>query len=276
MRPHASLPLFAAAATAQATAGPYGQCGGIGYSGPSACGSGYGCTTYNPYYAQCYPGVVNTPTSTPSSTSSLPPTTSTTRTSSSSTTTYIQDTASPLTTTRTSTTTTTTTTGSIATPTTLEPGWYWIRAVASPYYRSYLQAAPTPAPTTSPSTPGGPNALISNPSRAGQFNVISGQLVWHRFGGQQPMYMHVEDPADRTQRKLRTWFAASPNAHGTFGFQGDTLTWSVADISRPNAAAWLVCAGDELFVNTGPFLYQTPAGCFDHTIHSYGGSKADV
>ncbi|KAK4095760.1 hypothetical protein N658DRAFT_490458 [Parathielavia hyrcaniae] len=230
----------------------------------------------SPYYAQCYSGVANTPISTPSSTSSLAPTTSTTRTSSSTTTTYIRDSASPITTTRTSTSTTTTTSGNAgATPTTLEPGWYWIRAVASPYYCSYLQAAPTPTPVPAPATPG-PNALISSPSRAGQFNIISGQLVWHRFGGLPPMYMHVENPIDRTLRKLRTWFAASPNTHGTFGFQGDTLTWSVADISRPNSAAWLVCAGGELFVNTGPFLYQTLAGCFDYTIHSYGGSKADV
>jgi hypothetical protein len=113
-----------------------------------------------------------------------------------------------------------------------------------------------------------PNALLSKPSSAGQFNIISGQLVWHRFGGQPPLYMHVENPADKTQRKLRTWFEATQNTYGTFAFQGDTLTWSVSDINRPNNAAWLVCTGDELFVNTGPFLYQTPEGCFDHTVSS--------
>ncbi|KAK0647085.1 hypothetical protein B0T16DRAFT_414669 [Cercophora newfieldiana] len=88
--------------------------------------------------------------------------------------------------------------------------------------------------------------------------------------------MHVENPVDKTQRKLRTWFAPEQNTYGTFAFQGDTLTWSVAEINRPNTAAWLVCNGDELFVNTGAFLYQTPEGCWDHTIHSYGGSIADV
>lgn len=65
-------------------------------------------------------------------------------------------------------------------------------------------------------------------------------------------------------------FEAAKNAYGVFAFQGDTLVWSAADIARPNLAAWLVCEGREVFVNTGAFLYDTPAGCFDHTIHSYG------
>jgi hypothetical protein len=78
--------------------------------------------------------------------------------------------------------------------------------------------------------------------------------------------MHVENPTDKTQRKLKTWFSAERNTYGTFAFQGDTLVWSVEEIKRPNTAAWLVCKGDELFVNTGAFLYQTPEGCFDHTV----------
>ncbi|PQE04355.1 glycoside hydrolase family 45 protein [Rutstroemia sp. NJR-2017a BBW] len=31
----------------------YGQCGGIGYSGSTACASPYTCTVVNPYYSQC-------------------------------------------------------------------------------------------------------------------------------------------------------------------------------------------------------------------------------
>lgn len=60
-----ALAALALGAAAQNTAGAYGQCklnledqcardwvtdfsegGGIGYTGPSACGSGYTCTTY--------------------------------------------------------------------------------------------------------------------------------------------------------------------------------------------------------------------------------------
>lgn len=31
----------------------YGQCGGIGYSGPTQCATGYTCQVLNPYYSQC-------------------------------------------------------------------------------------------------------------------------------------------------------------------------------------------------------------------------------
>ncbi|KAJ7600734.1 cellulase CEL7A [Mycena floridula] len=36
-----------------ATQTKYGQCGGIGYSGPTACASGSSCSTSGPYYSQC-------------------------------------------------------------------------------------------------------------------------------------------------------------------------------------------------------------------------------
>lgn len=53
-------PRFLAAAilagTAAAQQSLWGQCGGIGYSGPTSCTSGSTCTTQNAYYAQCVPG----------------------------------------------------------------------------------------------------------------------------------------------------------------------------------------------------------------------------
>jgi hypothetical protein len=78
--------------------------------------------------------------------------------------------------------------------------------------------------------------------------------------------MNVEKPADLKQRKLATSFKTTKNTFGTFKYQGDTLTWSTPEISRPNEAAWYVCEDQELFINTGPYLYQTPAGCFDQTV----------
>jgi cellulose 1,4-beta-cellobiosidase len=36
-----------------ATQTKYGQCGGIGYNGPTTCAAGSTCTTSNPYYSQC-------------------------------------------------------------------------------------------------------------------------------------------------------------------------------------------------------------------------------
>ncbi|KAK0703925.1 hypothetical protein B0T26DRAFT_757421 [Lasiosphaeria miniovina] len=264
MRFISTLAVSAVAAAAQS---PYDQCGGMSYAGPTNCPAGYTCTTYNPYYAQCYPSTpAATPKPTPSSSSSssavtVPPVTTTTTT-----TTKASSTKAP-------TTALSSSTGvSSPTPTTLQSGWYWIRAVAAPNFHSYLQGAAQPtAPASSSLT-----ALISSAASAGQFNVVSGQLVWNR--GNTQYYLHVENAADKTQRTLRTWFEpAVTNPYGVFAFQGDTLTWSAPDLARPNVAAWLVC-GDakELFVNTGAYLYNTPAGCADQTIHSYGGSTADV
>ncbi|KAF8467319.1 RlpA-like double-psi beta-barrel-protein domain-containing protein-containing protein [Kalaharituber pfeilii] len=49
----------------------YGQCGGIGWSGPTTCVRGYTCVFSNPYYSQCLPGSAATsPTTRPTSTSS--------------------------------------------------------------------------------------------------------------------------------------------------------------------------------------------------------------
>ena len=85
--------------------------------------------------------------------------------------------------------------------------------------------------------------------------------------------MNVENPADKTQRKLETKFAKEKNAYGTFAFQGDTLTWHTDDIKRPNEAAWLVCAKQQVFVNTGAYGYMTPEGCSDQTVSSFFASS---
>ncbi|KAH7036018.1 glycoside hydrolase family 74 protein [Microdochium trichocladiopsis] len=37
------------------TAGPYERCGGSGWTGPTACASGYICKLWNEFYAQCVP-----------------------------------------------------------------------------------------------------------------------------------------------------------------------------------------------------------------------------
>ena len=43
----------AGGSTSTGTAAHYAQCGGIGYTGPTACASPYTCTYSNPYYSQC-------------------------------------------------------------------------------------------------------------------------------------------------------------------------------------------------------------------------------
>lgn len=244
LRPSLLLPLYAAAAFAQQSG--WGQCGGTGWTGATSCVDGYACSSLNPYYYQCVPGTA-TATST---------------------------TAGSGTTTATTTATGTATTTAAEGTSTLGSGHYWIRAVETPNYHSYLQAAPTAT-----STPGVGDAYLLAASGAGQFNVVDGQLVYYTAGTDNSslLYMGVENPTNKTQRTLETWFAADENDYGTFAFSGDTLTWTVDDIDRPNTAAWLVC-GDagQLYINTGAYAYDTPSGCSDETIHSYGGSTANI
>ncbi|KAK0663933.1 hypothetical protein QBC41DRAFT_329016 [Cercophora samala] len=264
MRVFSSVLLLTAGVAAQTVRGPYEQCGGTGRPDDS-CSAGWQCTTYNPYYAQCVPAATSAPAPSPT-----PAPSSSGLVSSSS---RVITTLTTITTAPSITTSTQAGSGSgpaFPTPTTLQSGWLWIRAVATPNYRSYLQPQPT-------STPVPRAAVLANSKTAAQFQLTSGQLVQNNFGNSPNLYLHVENPADKTQRRLKTWFDTTPNAYGAFGWQGDTLIWTVSDITRPNSAAWLVCGDNkEVFINTGAFLWDTPAGCFDHTIHSYNGAQPDV
>ncbi|KFA69883.1 hypothetical protein S40285_09265 [Stachybotrys chlorohalonatus IBT 40285] len=241
----AALSLLFLTSSVAAQSGAWQQCGGVNWSGATTCISGYRCSRINDFYFQCIPGTE---------------TATTTRSSASATVTSSSRSVG-------SNTGTATATGSGTNPgPTLISGWYYVRGVAPPNYHSYLQAKPTGTAS---------DAYLDAASGAGQFNIVSGQLVYYTGAGGQ-LYMHVENPADRTQRTLETWFERTPNTHGTFIFQGDTVTWRTSDISRPNEAAWLVCEGQRLYINTGAYGYQTPAGCADQTIHSYGGSTPDI
>ncbi|KAK0104136.1 Endoglucanase EG-II [Cadophora gregata f. sp. sojae] len=83
---------LATAVSAQQT--PYGQCGGIGWSGATTCTAGWTCKYGNEYYSQCLPG--NNPPASSSSTSKTSTTLSTVISSSVKTTTSpTKTTASP-------------------------------------------------------------------------------------------------------------------------------------------------------------------------------------
>lgn len=72
--------VFAAAAggALAQTAGPWTQCGGQGWSGPTTCVSGYTCVFSNNWYSQCLPGGETTlATSTTTRTTTTTTTTST-------------------------------------------------------------------------------------------------------------------------------------------------------------------------------------------------------
>lgn len=133
--------------------------------------------------------------------------------------------------------------------------------------------------------------MLDGPSTAGQFNIIDGQLVYDTGGGAASgaLYMQVEDPADKTQRALATWFEATANTYGNFSFSGDTVTWVDPDVARGNTAAFYVCpsnsssssaggavAENALFVNTGAYDYETPSGCYDVDVSFWGSFSSPL
>ncbi|KAI0453145.1 glycoside hydrolase family 5 protein [Xylaria acuta] len=63
---------------AAAGAGPYAQCGGSGWSGDTACVSGYSCTVSSEWYSQCLPGAAASTTLATSTRTTAPTSTPTT------------------------------------------------------------------------------------------------------------------------------------------------------------------------------------------------------
>ncbi|KAH8083347.1 hypothetical protein BXZ70DRAFT_581676 [Cristinia sonorae] len=233
--------LLAAGASAQATASEWGQCGGQGWTGPTACPAGWGCVVSNQYYSQCLQGAA--PAGPPATTASapvggggVPPPTPTASAPGSS--------------------------------TTLIPGNSFIRAVEAPNFHKYLQSEKL-------GTAG--DAVLGDPSTASQFQITGGQLIQLVPDGTK-LYAVVESRSDPSVMKLKVSWSTTPSTSGTFVFSGDTVEWSTPAITRPQNNAWLVCpdpAGNlDLFVNLGAYSYMTPAGCADETIHAYTGATA--
>ncbi|KAJ3491973.1 hypothetical protein NLI96_g275 [Meripilus lineatus] len=229
---------FVAGVAAQATAPQWGQ----GWTGPTACPSGWVCTVSNPYYSQCLQGTAAPTSSNPGTPTTAPPT---------------------------SGGGTPTSSGSAASgTTTLIAGNSFIRAVEDPNFHKYLQSEKLGTAS---------DAVLGDPGNAAQFQIVSGQLVQQVPDGTK-LYAVVEGRSDSTVMKLKVSWSTSPASAGTFMWSGDTVEWSIPTIQRPQLNAWLVCpdaAGNkDLYVNLGPYSYQTPAGCADETIHAYTGATA--
>lgn len=144
-----------------------------------------------------------------------------------------------------------------------------ISAVAAPNFHKYMQTKPLYATGA---------ALLGDYTTAGQFQVVDGQLVQlvsAPGAAVKLLYAVVSETRYINDNSLSVTFSATKNTYGQFAWQGDGLTWSVAGVTRPNSAAWYVCTGQQLFINLGNYLYQTPAGCVDQTIHYYNDKTAN-
>jgi hypothetical protein len=109
---------------------------------------------------------------------------------------------------------------------------------------------------TSPLYSPGP-ALLGDYTQAGQFQVVAGQT------------RSINDMS------LAVSFSEAKNTYGTFAWGGDDLQWSVGGVNRPNKSAWYVCTGQRMYINLGNYLYGTPKGCADQTIHFYNDKTAN-
>lgn len=127
--------------------------------------------------------------------------------------------------------------------------------------------------------------MIGPTSTAGQFNIVSGQLVQYIPGGGQ-LYGSVYPPATGTNR-MKLFFQTSPATNVTWTFSGDALTASIPGYTQNQGGIWLACTDDSTtrltgmarcfrddvailpksrhlaYVNLGNFDYQTPTGCGD-------------
>ncbi|KAF2017092.1 hypothetical protein BU24DRAFT_366636 [Aaosphaeria arxii CBS 175.79] len=152
----------------------------------------------------------------------------------------------------------------------LQTGYYWIRGVAAPNFHKYMQSKPLYA--TGP-------AVLGDYTTAGQFQVVGDQLVQLVSGpGEKPeklLYGVVGEERVINNNSLGVTWSEAKNAYGKFAWNGDGLVWSVAGVQRPNAAAWYVCEGQKMYINLGNYLYQTPKGCADQTIHYYNDKTAN-
>jgi hypothetical protein len=63
---------------------------------------------------------------------------------------------------------------------------------------------------------------------AAQFQITSGQIVQYGNG----LYLNVEPPADSTAKKLRVFWATTPDTLGKFEFSGDTVLWTSPTVKR--------------------------------------------
>jgi hypothetical protein len=121
------------------------------------------------------------------------------------------------------------------------------------------------------------SALLGDYTTAGQFQIVDGQLVQlvsAPGAAAKLLYGVVGETKVVNGNSLAVSFSETKNTYGKFAWSGDGLQWTVASITRPNASAWYVCSG-KMYINLGNYLYQTPAGCSDQTIHYYNDKTAN-
>lgn len=95
--------------------------------------------------------------------------------------------------------------------TTLQDGYYWIRAVEEPYFHYYLQTKPLYSAST---------ALMGDHTTAGQFQITDGQLEALIDTDGSLLYLNVGQVNGTDDTKLPVTFEETKSDLGTFEWQG--------------------------------------------------------
>jgi hypothetical protein len=78
------------------------------------------------------------------------------------------------------------------------------------------------------------DAILGEPADAAQFQIVNGQLVQNAGG--KNLYATVEPfVPGNGQSKLKVTWSATQAAVGDFSWSGDTVMWSDASVTRPQA-----------------------------------------
>ena len=86
-----------------------------------------------------------------------------------------------------------------------------------PNFHKYLQTNPGYTAGT---------AILDTYTKAGQFQVVDGQLVELIDGSGGLLYANVAQREDADDMTLAVSFEKTKNSYGTFAFSGDALTWT--------------------------------------------------
>ncbi|KAK0205415.1 hypothetical protein DFS33DRAFT_765369 [Desarmillaria ectypa] len=221
---------------AQSTAGQYGQCGGIGWTGATICPSGWICNIQSNWYSQCLPGASTIGTTTTSAGGG-------------------------------STTTATSTSSASGGLTTLVSGYSFIRAVEAPNFHKYLRSEIV-------NTASG--AVLGEPADAAQFVITNGQLIQNAAGTPLYAIVESRANDTVVMLKMSWSKSPATSGTFVFSGdtlewsiptinRPQTNAWYVCPDSQGHL---------DVYVNLGFYSYNTPAGCADETIHAYTGSTA--
>ncbi|KIJ57146.1 hypothetical protein M422DRAFT_773824 [Sphaerobolus stellatus SS14] len=154
-----------------------------------------------------------------------------------------------------------------------------VTAAATPatppvYFRSYVAGNLKYLQAMAPGNTAG-DAALGPVSSAGQFNIVSGQLVQVTPDG-STIYGQVGPLDPQTPGQLKLLWSSSPSTNATFSFDSygtGGLVTTVKGVNQNQQIGFLLNCGDsnvvsDVYLNLNPYS-AAPAGCATTTMYSF-------